>query len=111
MGAGAGVWSVGPGMMAPGYGGGPGWGTPGWNGPGWGMGMMPQWPGPGMGMGGGMGMMRGASAAVIERFDTVKDGTLTAEDTPSGGLTLVIDLPASADVLAPTDPEQAPAPA
>lgn len=38
----------------------------------------------GQGMGGGMGMMRGASAAVIERFDTDKDGTLTAEEISAG---------------------------
>lgn len=38
----------------------------------------------GQNMGGSKGMMRGASAAVMERFDADKDGTLTAEEIAAG---------------------------
>lgn len=73
MGPGNGMWSGGPGMMPPGYGGGV------WGGPGWGPGMMP----PGAGMGGGWpgmggGMMGGGT--MMAAIDADQDGAVSAEE-------------------------------
>ncbi|MDM7932831.1 hypothetical protein [Tabrizicola sp.] len=91
-GPGNGWWSGGPGMMAPGYGGGPGWGGgpgtgPGWGFPGWGQGMMP--PGMGMGMGSmGMGM---------PAMDADQDGVISAEEAAAHAEVMFVAMDADQD--------------
>jgi two-component system sensor histidine kinase KdpD len=49
----------------------------------------------------------GLGLAVARGLTEALDGLLTAEDTPGGGLTMVIDLPAVAARLRPVEPEEA----
>ena len=47
----------------------------------------------------------GLGLAVAKGFVEANGGTLEAEDTPSGGLTIVITLPLAAETAAQVDPE------
>jgi len=50
----------------------------------------------------------GLGLAVARGLTEAMDGTLTAEDTPGGGLTMVIDLPLATPPQDPLPVEEAP---